>query len=105
MSLPMFMALVTGTRSSLGATMEERDSCFLALVASCSIISRSTSRAFFAAFLFLRYCRCLRSNCLEGCLAKLVGIRDWSRVMVVERVRGAQRYGCVPCLFLQKSEE
>ena len=84
--LPMFMALVTG-RSSLGEGMEESDSCFLALRASCSIISWSTSRAIFAAFLFLRYCQCLRSNFLEGCLAKLVGMRDCSRVMVVEGVQ------------------
>jgi hypothetical protein len=35
----------------------------------------------------LRYCRCLRSNFLEGSLAKLVGMRDCSRVMVGKRER------------------
>jgi hypothetical protein len=69
---------------TLGVGLEDRESCIVALRASCSIMSWSTSRAILAAFLFLRYCRCLRSNFLEGCLAKLVGIRDWSRVMVVE---------------------
>ena len=36
--------------------MDKRDSCFLALRVSCSIMSWSTSRAILVAFLILRYC-------------------------------------------------
>ncbi len=72
------------SRSRLGVKMEERGSCSLAFRASCSIMSRAVRRAIVAYFLFLRYCQCLCSNILEGSLAKLVGMRNWSRVMIVE---------------------
>ena len=63
----------------------ERDSCFLALRESSSIISWSARRVMVANFLCLRYWQCLFSNFLEGCLAKLVGMRDWSKVMVIKK--------------------